>query len=281
MYFSTRMLITAASLGVSAGAALLEQQGVGAPGGRGGNTAPPSNPQPRPSQPASGTPGSGTGPGANQPGNGPGAESGNGTGTNPNGTATTNTGNGQGASVTGNNPGAPVVTTQGPAGQQAVNGQPGAAGTIAGNGVYMRPFAFANPAYEARFNESVQRLNAMEQRMNTNNATLTKRLGEIRSMTPERQNAAMFDLVQQMLMEQAQLNQYLVQARTAWTGDLTNGTQQANAGNTTPSTGNVGSGTTGAPIVQTPSTTTGTGATTPNTTGTPTNNTPGNSPNPR
>ena len=52
------------------------------------------------------------------------------------------------------------------------------------------------------------------------NQELTRRLGEARSLTGERQTAATYDIMQQMLKEQAALNAYLVRARTAWTGDL-------------------------------------------------------------
>jgi hypothetical protein len=49
---------------------------------------------------------------------------------------------------------------------------------------------------------------------------MLKRLGEIRQMSPERQSGATMELLQQMLRNQAELQQYLVQARSAWTGDV-------------------------------------------------------------
>lgn len=123
--------------------------------------------------------------------------------------------------------------------------QPGLTGQ-AGNR-YLRPFAFASPTYETRFNEATQRLGVFEQRMVRSNEMLTRRLGEIRTMAPERQSGALLDLVQQMLQDQAQLNRYLVQARTAWSGDLDPNqidpnTQQPNQG--TPQSPTPGSQTT-------------------------------------
>jgi len=85
---------------------------------------------------------------------------------------------------------------------------------------YARPFAFTSPEVEARFNESGKRLMALETRLNKSNQDLLKRLGEIRRLPPERQNAATFELLQQMLMDQQQMNQYLVAARTAWSGEF-------------------------------------------------------------
>lgn len=85
---------------------------------------------------------------------------------------------------------------------------------------YQRPFAFQSPAYESRFMESSQRLVAMEQRLARSNQDLMKRLGDARALTGERQSAALFDVVQQMLKDQSAMNQYLVRARTAWSGDI-------------------------------------------------------------
>lgn len=85
---------------------------------------------------------------------------------------------------------------------------------------YMRPFAFESPDYEARFNESSRKLVSMEQRMATKNQELLRKLGEARQLTGEKQNAAVLDVLQQVLLEHGQLQQYLVQSRTAWTGDL-------------------------------------------------------------
>ncbi|MCC6676381.1 MAG: hypothetical protein IT436_04490 [Phycisphaerales bacterium] len=83
-----------------------------------------------------------------------------------------------------------------------------------------RPFAFQSPDAETRFNESGRRLVAMERRMGDSNRELMRKLSEARSMTGPQQNQAMLDLMQQILQEHQQLHEYLVQARTGWTGDL-------------------------------------------------------------
>ena len=88
------------------------------------------------------------------------------------------------------------------------------------NARYQRPFAFVSPEFETRFNENTQRLVTSEQRMLRTNTEMTRRLGEIRQMSPERQGAATLDLLQQILQDQAALQRYLTQARTAWSGQL-------------------------------------------------------------
>jgi hypothetical protein len=87
-------------------------------------------------------------------------------------------------------------------------------------GAYQRPFAFQNPQVEARYTQNTRQLVAMEQRLALSNQDLSRRLGEIRELTGERQTAATYDLLQQMLKEQAAMSRYLVRARTAWTGDI-------------------------------------------------------------
>jgi hypothetical protein len=99
-------------------------------------------------------------------------------------------------------------------------GGPGASATGTGRARYERPFAFQSPGVEARFVDSSRRLVAMESRMNLSNQALLKRLGEVRTMPPEKQNAALADVIQQMLLDQGQMQKYLVQARTAWTGEV-------------------------------------------------------------
>ncbi|MFA6044059.1 MAG: hypothetical protein WC718_03665 [Phycisphaerales bacterium] len=83
-----------------------------------------------------------------------------------------------------------------------------------------RLFSFQNPADEARFNQGAQRLVRMEEKMNESNQALLKRLGEVRAMAPERQTAATMDLLQQILRNQTEMNQYLVNQRSLWTGDV-------------------------------------------------------------
>lgn len=88
-------------------------------------------------------------------------------------------------------------------------------------GRYARPFAFQSPGAEGQFNLATRRLMQMEQRMQRSQEELLRSLGEARRLTGTRQNEALFDVLQGMLREQAELQRYLIQARTAWTGDLT------------------------------------------------------------
>jgi hypothetical protein len=152
-----------------------------------------------------------------------------------------------------------------------------------------RPFTFASPQAEARFNQSVQRLTALETRMNTANQNLLKRLGDLRTQSPDRQGAGMADLVQQMLLDQAEMQKYMVQARSIWTGNLEgidsfgdeglagNGTGNG-TGTGTPSNGGdatgTTNGTTGSTNGATGSPGSSTGAPANGTTGQPTNTSP-------
>lgn len=83
-----------------------------------------------------------------------------------------------------------------------------------------RPFTLQNPQDEARFTQTVQRLANMERKFQQSQADLLKRLGDVRSMTGERRENALYDLLQTMMRNQSELNDYLVQTRTAWTGDF-------------------------------------------------------------
>jgi hypothetical protein len=85
---------------------------------------------------------------------------------------------------------------------------------------YTRPFAFQIPEGEARFNESARRLVTMEEKLDRTNQDLLRRLGEVRSMPADRQNAAILDLLQQVLLHNKSTQQYLVHARTAWAGEF-------------------------------------------------------------
>lgn len=124
--------------------------------------------------------------------------------------------NGQPTTIIGPN-GQPVVVV--PNGTSGTNGS-GTVVTGTGRGRYERPFMFQTPGIEARFTENSRRLIGLETRLATSNQMLLKRLGEVRTLPPEKQTAALADIMQQMLMEQAQMQKYLVMARTAWTGDL-------------------------------------------------------------
>lgn len=84
----------------------------------------------------------------------------------------------------------------------------------------LRPFAFQSPDMEGRLRLSTRRLVQMEQRMQRSQEDLLKRLGEARQLSGERQSTALFDVIQQLLKDQADMQRYLVQSRTTWTGDF-------------------------------------------------------------
>ncbi len=83
-----------------------------------------------------------------------------------------------------------------------------------------RPFTLQSPQAEAILYNDVQRLVRDEQRLTQSGDEHLRRLGEIRGMSGERQTTAVLDLLQQVLMHNRELQQYLVRSRTAWTGDL-------------------------------------------------------------
>lgn len=106
-----------------------------------------------------------------------------------------------------NNPGAPNQQPANPAGQAPANRA-------------LRPFAFQSPDMEGRFNLTARKLVQMEQKMQRSHDDVLKRLGEARRLTGERQTNALFDVIQQMLRDQEDLQRYLVTSRAAWTGDI-------------------------------------------------------------
>lgn len=93
-------------------------------------------------------------------------------------------------------------------------------GALPAGSRYRGPFSFQDPQSEARFYDASHRLYQMEGKMSRSNDELLRRLGEVRSLPAERQNAALFDLLQQMIRDNASLQQYLVQSRTAWSGEF-------------------------------------------------------------
>ena len=90
-----------------------------------------------------------------------------------------------------------------------------------------RPFAFQNPQLEAAFNQSATRLVRMEERIAQSNQEILRKVGEARRLEGARQNAALMDILQDLLKNQNDLQLYLVQARTAWTGDLESNDRQS------------------------------------------------------
>jgi hypothetical protein len=122
-----------------------------------------------------------------------------------------------------NNPGAPNNQPPNPAGQAVGNRA-------------LRPFAFQSPDVEGRFNLTTRRLVQMEQRMQRSHDDLLKRLGQARQLSGQRQTDALFEVIQQMLQDEADLQRYLVQSRTAWTGDVAGAEGEPESGEPAPET---------------------------------------------
>ncbi len=100
-----------------------------------------------------------------------------------------------------------------------------------------RFISLADPSMEPRFRESATRLANLERSMAERNQRLVQRLGAARQLPPDRQGAAVMDLLQDILQENAQLQQYLSQSRTMMTGDLADPNDSArNPGNAQPGT---------------------------------------------
>ncbi|HEX2839507.1 MAG TPA: hypothetical protein VHN77_15425 [Phycisphaerales bacterium] len=85
---------------------------------------------------------------------------------------------------------------------------------------YSGPFMFQSPQTQTAMNQRAQQLIRMEQQFEIRRTELLRRLGEARAMTGERKLDALADVLQQVLLEQEQVNQYLIAMRTAWTGDM-------------------------------------------------------------
>jgi hypothetical protein len=83
-----------------------------------------------------------------------------------------------------------------------------------------RYFNFTDPSAEPRFRESASQLARLERTMSERNQRLVERLGSLRQLPADRQNGALLDLLQDILQENAQLQEYLARSRTLFTGDL-------------------------------------------------------------
>ena len=83
-----------------------------------------------------------------------------------------------------------------------------------------RPFPFQSVAHEAQFNQNAQSLLRAEQRFEKSTQDHLRRLGEVRNLNGERQNAALLDLLQQMLQDRVDLQRYLADSRAMYTGDV-------------------------------------------------------------
>jgi len=183
----------ASSVGVLFAGMEAQQQPGSAPGGTPSQQPQPSNPTPRPTnpnQPNPNQPGQ-TQPGQSQPGQ-------------------TQPGQNQPGQ---NQPGNPTPLERNPD-RTPLNRQPGSSSDNP------RFISLADPALEPRFRESATRLANLERSMAERNQRLVQRLGAARQLPADRQGAAVMDLLQDILQENAQLQQYLSQSRTLMTGDL-------------------------------------------------------------
>ncbi len=203
--------------------ATLEQQGQpgSSPGGTPSQQPSPSNPTPRPNTPGNNNPNQNQ-PGNNQPGqNQPGQ-------------------NQPGQNQPGQNqPGQNQPGQNQPGNNQPGQNQPGQNRpgdpdqtplerpsdiTPLNRGNNPRFFSFADQNLEGQFRESAGRLASLERAMTERNQRLVQQLGDVRRLPADRQNAAVLDLLQDILQENAQLQQYLAQSRTLFTGDLNDAT---------------------------------------------------------
>lgn len=86
---------------------------------------------------------------------------------------------------------------------------------------YTGPFMFQSPQNQTAFEQRMQDLLRMEQQFDTRRTELLRRLGEARAMTGERRLDALADVLQQVILDQEQMQQYLIASRTTWTGEAT------------------------------------------------------------
>lgn len=87
-------------------------------------------------------------------------------------------------------------------------------------GRFDRPFAFQSPDAEGRFKESTQMLMGLEQQLAASQQRLISKLAEARQASGEKQNQAILEVLEQLVRDHGEMHRYMVQARTAWTGDM-------------------------------------------------------------
>jgi len=80
------------------------------------------------------------------------------------------------------------------------------------------PFVLETPEARALLNQATRRLEDLEARLAESNDVLLQRLGEARRLRGERQTNALFDVMQDMLQQNAEMQRYLAAARVAWAG---------------------------------------------------------------
>jgi len=207
-----------------------------APGGTPSQQPQPSNPTPRPSNPSQ--------PGQNQP---------NPNQPNPNQPGQVQPGQVQpgqvqpGQNQPGGNPGDVTPLERG-RGNTPLSRNPGSSSSD-----NPRFFSLSNEAMEPQFRESATRLANLERSMAERNQRLVQRLGALRQLPADRQGGATLDLLQDILQENAQLQQYLSQQRTLFTGDIGSGNDQSSPGTNQPGVNQPGNNQPGAAPGGTPS----------------------------
>ncbi len=91
----------------------------------------------------------------------------------------------------------------------------------ANGSMYSGPFMFQSPQSQTAFNTRTQDLLRMEDQFEARRTELLRRLGEARAMTGDRKLDALADVLQRVILDQQQMQQYLIEARTTWSGEAT------------------------------------------------------------
>ncbi len=92
--------------------------------------------------------------------------------------------------------------------------------TAAGSREFRSPFALQPTQDTAAFSERAQQLVEEEERLTAVSKQRLQQLGEVRSMSGERQSQALIDLFQNVLADQQSLAGYLRNSRMMWSGEV-------------------------------------------------------------
>lgn len=85
---------------------------------------------------------------------------------------------------------------------------------------FMRPFALTNPQETARIDQAVERLQRREQRIAQANKAAIANVATLRNLRGDDLTTGLVNTLQQLLKEQQAIGEYLVDARSVWTGDM-------------------------------------------------------------
>ncbi|GEM_PF-1644908 len=92
---------------------------------------------------------------------------------------------------------------------------------------FNRPFALSNPQDTARVDQAVERLTRLESRLaQSNEARLTQFAG-LRSLRGDELTTGLLSTLQQMLRDQQVMGEYLTEARSVWSGDMSGAQAQS------------------------------------------------------